>query len=530
MTTLPAGFSGRELLGAPTPADAARRVVLALLRAAPRAVCLWMDPNSGRLVGTLGHRDESGVELEDVDVHPEDPDSPFRASLTAEGGVPTPWIGEAPWGFQACRVPREEEDPGECLRIDCPARYGQGVACASGPQRWTCGLSDVVGLVGATADVELVTAMARRITAAFHVFRLREAFHDLHYFREDVFDSMTEGLIASDLMGRITMMNRAAELLVGMERHEAIARPVGDVLREEGEAPAWVSRAFAEARPVTHPDGVLVAADGRRVPVRVTSAPITARGWGRRGVLFALADVSALHDMQQEIRRLDRLATLGRFTSAVAHEVRNPLGGILAGVQYLKGCLADRPANREHIGFIEAEIGRLNRIVEDLFTVTRNRRPNRVRFSLLELWQRVGMSLGAQSSDAGVVLAFSEDPPDVYGDPDQLHQTLLNIVKNAIEACQRGGAVSVSARLAAHPSRTIIDVEDSGGGIDERDREHLFEPFYSTKGSGTGLGLYVCHRVVENHQGTLTVSNGEEGGSRFTITLPLDEAEEEAAA
>jgi signal transduction histidine kinase len=259
------------------------------------------------------------------------------------------------------------------------------------------------------------------------------------------------------------------------------------------------------------------------------------------GAIATFMDLTPLKRAEEHARQLDRLATLGRFTSSVAHEIRNPLTGIASGVQYLAGGIPPADPQREHLEFILKEIRRLDRIVQDLFDITHPRRLQLLPRPVDEAVQRAVQCLEALSGARGVTVTLELAPrtPPVPHDPDQIEQVLINLLKNAVEASASGTTVRVrvapapasearrgrsTARSgpAPGPPGVRIQVEDEGCGIAPGARETLFEPFVTTKPEGTGLGLYISHDIVKRHGGRLAASSEPGRGTTFTVELPLE--------
>jgi signal transduction histidine kinase len=219
--------------------------------------------------------------------------------------------------------------------------------------------------------------------------------------------------------------------------------------------------------------------------------------------------------------RGEKLRLLSRFMSSVAHEIKNPLTGISAGVQYLAKKLQPGLAEDETVEFILTEINRLNRIVDDLYKIAR---PPELVIMPMNLNEVVGKSLLCLSElivkkRLTVNQELSDGIPEFEADPDRLQQILINIIKNAIEATPDEGGLALETWK--DESRAFIRITDSGPGIPDEAKEHLFEPFYSTKERGTGLGLCISQRIVDEHGGKIGVEKPKSGGTSFLIELPL---------
>jgi signal transduction histidine kinase len=255
-------------------------------------------------------------------------------------------------------------------------------------------------------------------------------------------------------------------------------------------------------------------------------------------------------DDQEEKRRLDRLATLGEMAANVAHEVRNPLASIKTSMQMLIDDLAHEPAEQtigddrpgsisegmqESVSIVLKEVERLDAIVRDLLQFARPRQLHRVRCSLANLCDRVLQMIEKQYIEAGVIVhRLYHERPVLSADVAQIEQVLLNLCLNALHAMPDGGLLTISLRVVQRPGRLTassssvhhwveLSVNDTGAGMPGDQQERIFQPFFTTKAHGIGLGLPISRRLVEDHQGRLLVESQPGSGSTFIIRLPLDE-------
>ena len=236
-----------------------------------------------------------------------------------------------------------------------------------------------------------------------------------------------------------------------------------------------------------------------------------------------------LRDSREEIERLHRtqmsraehLATLGELATGLAHEIRNPLAGI-AGVIEIVG--RDLPATspaRAVVKDVRLEITRISRTLTDLLETARPRRPE-VRRSNLNTTVEHAVMLARQqvlSRPLKIELQKAPDLPEVEHDSDQVHQVLLNLLLNAVQAMEKAGTVHVE--IGSRQGYASVVVSDTGRGISSQNLPNIFRPFYTTKGDGTGLGLSLARRIVEDHHGRIEVSSILGKGSQFTVLLPF---------
>jgi signal transduction histidine kinase len=222
--------------------------------------------------------------------------------------------------------------------------------------------------------------------------------------------------------------------------------------------------------------------------------------------------------------REERDELLRRLTSSIAHEIKNPLTGISAGVQYLAKKLQPGVTEEETVDFILAEINRLNRIVDDLYSVSK---PQTLIFVETDVAQVIKKSLLCLSEEVvrkGITtqVDLDESAPPIKADPDRLQQVFINVLKNAVEASAKRGRVEIGLECSGH--NIIVEVRDEGCGIPSDEIDKIFEPFHSNKSGGTGLGLYLSREIVERHRGTIEVSAGKSKGTVFRINLPIRDA------
>jgi PAS domain S-box-containing protein len=376
------------------------------------------------------------------------------------------------------------------------------------------------------AQAVTLESIAGSVAAIAENAVLYQALRRSERFREHLLDCVGSGVLAVDLDGRVLAANRLAETMSGFDEENALGRPAAAILPPPPGCEDHLSRTLREKRGLLRVDGELARADGSRVPVSVSTSLLRDETDRVYGAIATFVDLTEIRGMEERIRHLDRLAALGRFTAAAAHEIRNPLGGIAAGVQYLAKRLEGDEAQRENVGFITREVARLDRILQDLFQATRPARPMIGPCPLADIVQRAIRSLEDGAMARGIRFDVLPEPglKDALADADQIHQVLLNLFKNACEASPDGGVVRVRL-LCPRPrgsAQSVVEVRvgDEGPGIRPEDASRIFEPFFTTKSSGTGLGLYLSHGIVERHGGSLRVESEPGKGAEFVLELP----------
>lgn len=361
---------------------------------------------------------------------------------------------------------------------------------------------------------------ARRLEA--EVERKTRDLQQTTQLTENIVAKMGSGLLVTDLHGRVTRLNPNGADTFRMASETLEGRPLLDVFPEAGE----LLRVGSGTREITlhHPDG-------SRIPLGFNSSYLSNPEGRRAGVIVVFRDLSEIKALQDQIRQKDRLATIGEVAAKMAHEIRNPLAGISYVAQILKREVRFEPSHEELIQAMFAEINRLNGIIDDLLLYGRPARFTLAPQNLQRLCEEIFSLSQEQLESRELTLECDFDPriPAISVDGNRMRQVILNLLKNALEATGPGGVITVRTRLvggseppdANGDACVEIDVSDTGAGLPEGDTEKIFELFYTTKLSGSGLGLPICRRIVEEHGGTLAVASRPGAGSTFTIRLPL---------
>jgi len=337
-------------------------------------------------------------------------------------------------------------------------------------------------------------------------------------------------LITVDLNGYITTFNSAAESVLRYRPVEVLGQPVQKILDL---GPFSLSLIEKEEH-----HSSLVTSDhyGREVVLDVAVSPLRDDRGMHMGALITFNDVTSVHRLEEEKRRLDRLAALGEMAANVAHEVRNPLASIKTSVQLLLDDLAKSSNNpaifndeesrveaQESVSIVLKEVERLDAIVRELLMFAKPRQLYRTPCNLLELSDRVLRMIQTQYEEAGIVVNRSYQPvPTLRVDVAQIEQVLMNLYLNAVQAMPDGGVLSISCQEI--PDWIEIIVSDTGVGISPDQLEHIFQPFFTTKAHGIGLGLPISRRLVEDHHGYMFVESQFGYGTTITVRYPTAKA------
>jgi len=381
-------------------------------------------------------------------------------------------------------------------------------------------------------DITMIESIALSVAPLVENTRLYFDLRKSERFREHVLDSIASALIAVNMRREVLTFNRHAEEMLGWAETDVLGRPFGELFGPDGER--LLMDALEHGREGRRVETILRSQDGSVMPVRMNTTLLRDERLAIHGAIATFLDLTPLRRAEEHAARLDRLAALGRFTSSVAHEIRNPLAGIGAGIQYLSRAIDPQGPHHENLAFIHGEIRRLDRIVQDLFDIT-HPRGLQIRTMPIESTLRLAVQCldsTLQEKNLRTVVSIAPRTPPVPHDTDQIEQVLINLVKNAAEASPTGATLTLTVAPAPDPvpgeerepagPAITVRVQDEGCGISPENLKTIFEPFFTTKPGGSGLGLYISHDIVKRHGGSLTVTSELGRGTAFVVALPLD--------
>jgi len=361
-------------------------------------------------------------------------------------------------------------------------------------------------------------------------------------YNEILLQNLTTGVIAADADGRITVFNNEAEQITGSKSKDLLDHSIEDLppaIRE------MVQETLQSKERPENRELILDSAEGG-VVVRASSSIFHGQQGEMLGVLVVLTDITALKRLELQIRRSDRLASLGTLSAGMAHEIKNPLVSIKTFAQLLPERYQDSDFRETFSNLIGHEIDRIDSLVNQLLRFARPAKPllkpMHVHSVLEKSLQLVGHRL--YQKEIKLTRSWQADVDTIRADADQLEQVFLNFFLNAMDAMKRGGEMVVSTEIRPAEEWVAavtgtngdvhellrITVRDNGEGIRSEDIPHVFDPFFTTKDYGTGLGLSVVHGIIQEHAGQIEVESELSKGTAFHILLPLVRFKQEVAA
>lgn len=357
-----------------------------------------------------------------------------------------------------------------------------------------------------------------------HNYRVsRRLLQDARAFASEMVGSLPLGLLSCDAGGKIALANGTAADLLGVKRRALPGTLLRDLAGLDWED---IPAALERGEEVLERETDLRLPDGSARPVSLSASRIVNEDGLFLGYLFIMRDLEEIRRLREQLRRSERLSALGNLAAGVAHEIRNPLGSIKGFAVFLQGKTARDSPEAGAAQMLVREVERLNRVVSGLLEFAR---PDTASLAPAELAPIVRRALrlcapDLESKSVRVRFAPDERLPALMLDEDKLTQALLNLFLNAVQAMDKGGEISITITPDPASGKVFLRIADTGGGIAPEALSSIFDPYVTGRADGTGLGLALVHRIMEQHGGAISVESEAGKGSVFTAALPLRDA------
>ncbi|MGA7460091.1 MAG: ATP-binding protein [Candidatus Korobacteraceae bacterium] len=355
---------------------------------------------------------------------------------------------------------------------------------------------------------------------------VKEVFSALKENLDQIMGALQDGLVLFTRDTHVVLVSASAERFIGRPRGEILGNAVEEVFTDATKLGRIVLDSFALHRPI--PQREIELENGRRIQIALDF--IAERG-ERIGALLTMRDAESVRRIENEIELSRRLAAIGRLTSGVAHEVKNPINAIVVHLELLREKMRESdPDTRRHMDVIGREIHRLDRVVEMLVDFNRPVELRLSDFDLRRVIEDVTSLASPEAAKQGVKIEtqLGKDALRVRADADLIKQALLNVVLNGVQSMSSGGALNITARQ--QDSAATIEVRDQGGGIPPEVQDKVFNLYFTTKKTGSGIGLAMSYRVLQLHNGALNFETEVGRGTTFRLLLPLIEAKQHQQA
>ncbi|MBI2821128.1 MAG: PAS domain S-box protein [Acidobacteria bacterium] len=343
---------------------------------------------------------------------------------------------------------------------------------------------------------------------------------ELQALHRNIVNSIRSGLFTTDLQGRVTSFNPAAEEITGHQQAGILGRPCSVVVGQTGMR-RLLRTDFTRLKRALRSEIWTRDAAGRWRYIGFSASPLLSQSEKILGFTISFQDLTGIKKLEEEVQLKDRMATIGNLVAGIAHELRNPLGSIAGSVQVLKSDLQAEGDRARLLDVVLRESARLNKIIEDLLSYAKPKdRPldrvalDRVLDETLQLARNDRLFLTHT-----IVVEKPENLPPCVADPDQMKQVFWNLITNAARAMPRGGDLTIRMTPGRHYLR--IAFRDRGVGMTREERRRLFQPFSGGFAGGVGLGMAIVYQIIQRHQGKIAVHSRRNLGTTITVALPL---------
>jgi two-component system sensor histidine kinase HydH len=366
----------------------------------------------------------------------------------------------------------------------------------------------------------------------------RKRFEDTSAFADRVISSLPVGVLATGSDGKIAVFNETIEKISGISRQDALGLPLEEVTGffmgdnvDAVSGKSLLDRCGAvddhdfcrNDTGVSERETRLLFRNGRSFHAGVTTAYIdtdSEKCGGKSGIIMIVRDLTRIKELESSLVRHEKLAAIGSLSAGVAHEIRNPLSSIKGLATYFRDLFPEGSDSRDTANVIINEVDRINRVIKDLLEFARPSEISRSETDFSVLLNHVIRLVSMDAKNRNIEIR--SDIPEslrVLIDADRISQVLINLFRNAIEAMGKGGLLTVKTFLNDR-NVLVINVSDTGTGIDPKDEVMVFNPYYTTKNDGTGLGLAVAQKIVESHGGTIGIRSEKGAGTTVIIEIP----------
>lgn len=347
-------------------------------------------------------------------------------------------------------------------------------------------------------------------------YLINRTLSEMKSYTEQVVESMASGLITVDMAGNIVSTNKKAVDLLKLNK-KAFREPFISVISSEY---LDLNRVILYGEEIIEKE-IDFQRGKELIPLSLSATPLKDQEGESIGAVIIIRDLSEIRELQEKVRRAERLASLGRLASGVAHEIRNPLSSIKGFAQYFREKFDEGSEDKSYAEIIIKEVERLNRVITQLLDFARSKELNIQPYKISSIIEHTLKLIQGEFKKRGINLKTSLLNYPIEVDWDQITQALLNMFLNSIESMNSGGELNIKTILKPEKRGVEIWISDTGVGISRENLTKIFDPFFSTKKGGTGLGLAITAKIIEAHKGEIIVESEEGRGTTFKIFLPL---------
>ena len=345
---------------------------------------------------------------------------------------------------------------------------------------------------------------------------MQEALSETRSYAKHVVDSISNGVFSVDREGWVVSMNRAAGEILGIAPDEAVGRFYRELIAE---GPCRLEPVIQQGEKFLEKEMACRSVQGHALEVVVSASQLRNDEGVVLGAVVVIRDLREIRRLQEQLRRSERLASVGQMVAGLAHEFRNPLSTIKGFARYFQRKYKEASEDGEYANLMIQEVDRLNRVITDMLGFAQPLQPQIQAVDFQTVLDRALTLCDGAISEKRIQLHTKiKENGSPTADVDLMIQVMVNLIQNAVQAVEKEGRVDIEVEREG--LETVIAISDDGEGITAEDRERLFDPFFTTKSGGTGLGLSIVHSIVERHGGRIEVDSEPGQGTQFRVIIP----------
>ncbi len=367
-------------------------------------------------------------------------------------------------------------------------------------------------------------------------------YNQLETFNRNIIQSLDSGLMTINLSGKIIFLNRTAEKILNQNNDQLKDTSIYDLFPKIDETIDEFKKKTSDPSPdYQRYQTLLTNEGGKNIYLGFSISPLTDPEGSLIGHTLIFQDITKFKEMEEQMKRLDKMGAIGLLAAGMAHEIRNPLASLSGSIQMLKADLRLKRPQQKLMAIILRESERLNALITDFLLFATPPQSTKKSYEIQKVIEEtIDLLIHSPSFHEGIRIHRLASPKNIQAmiDVDQMKQVFWNLLINAVQAMSNGGEIRIELEQQNGTFGEMrfplpftqrrgkewlkISISDSGSGISSQEKENIFEPFFTTKETGTGLGLSIVHKIIENHNGVIKVDSEVGKGSTFTIFLPTD--------
>jgi PAS domain S-box-containing protein len=376
-------------------------------------------------------------------------------------------------------------------------------------------------------DVESLAIFANQAAIIIENARLYKAVNDEKLLSENIIKCSVNGVVVSDLKGRVYHLNPKAEEILDISQKKAKKMRIDRLLQLDEKERTRIFHELKKKKNIDHFEIEYHRNDEKKLILELTAFIILDENQDVLGAVTLVNDLTEKKKMDDYLSRVEKFAALGRIVSGIAHEVRNPLASIYTTVQNLENELSEHNSARNDLQNIMEEIDRVEKLIRQILNLAKPLPLQIETVDINELLLATIPLIEKEAKKKGITLKtrLSCDIGHTGADPNRLRQVILNLLINAIESITKRGTITISTEMVVEAvgqkKWMLMKCKDNGVGIHPDIIDKIFDPFFTTKNVGTGLGLAVSHKIIQDHNGMIEVESRKDNGTTFSIKLPI---------